>query len=364
MNVSAPVDPDVKIPAAVKAAAQRSDDFYKKFIDEGAPVKLENSAASENAEDAAEKAAREQQNPDTNPANLAGPVDDQQPDNSSDANRKIGEDLQDGESLEHKYKSAMGRLRKRDEQIAQLQDQVRNMQSVIASLDAGSTPGEAQPEKVTLGLDSASLVTEQEIADYGEDFLTVVGKRARQEMAPVLTAYQKEIESLRSQLEGFNGYVKQGSQEKLLSSLDTQVPNWRDLNTDAGFLDWLGLPDPYSGGIRHDMLKAAFAQGDALRVAAFFKGFLSEEAVRAPAATGPELEGTRVPKVSLQSLAAPGKAKTAAAGSAPTEKPIISRAEISKFYSDVASGTYKDRDAQKNKREAEIFAAQREGRIR
>jgi hypothetical protein len=136
------------------------------------------------------------------------------------------------------------------------------------------------------------------------------------------------------------------------------------LNSNSDFLDWLRLPDPYSGAIRHDMLKAAYAQGDARRVLAFFNGFLAEEAVVAPAGQEPDVSVTKVPKVPLASLAAPGRAKTAASASAPAEKPIITRSQIAAFYADLAAGKYRGRDAEKNKAEAIIFEAQRDGRIR
>ena len=149
-----------------------------------------------------------------------------------------------------------------------------------------------------------------------------------------------------------------------MSTLDEKLPNWRDLNTNEEFLSWLQLPDAYSGDIRHNMLKAAYAQGNAHRVLAFFNGFLAEEAAVAPAQGEPDYSTTTVSKVPLQNFAAPGRAKTAASASAPAEKLNISRAQVASFYADVAAGRYRGRDAEKNKLEAQIFEAQREGRIR
>jgi hypothetical protein len=61
-------------------------------------------------------------------------------------------------------------------------------------------------------------------------------------------------------------------------------------------------------------------------------------------------------------LAAPGRAKSAAAA-APAEKPFFTSAQITRFYADVNSGKYRGREADKAKLEAQIFDAQREGRI-
>ena len=129
------------------------------------------------------------------------------------------------------------------------------------------------------------------------------------------------------------------------------------------FIEWLSLPDPYSGDIRHNMLKAAWERRDVPRVAAFFKGFLAEEAAYRPASQETPA-GRPAGKVSLESFAAPGRAKTAAATSAPAEKPLITSAQISKFYADCDAGRYDGREEEKARFEKSIFEAQREGRIR
>jgi len=265
----------------------------------------------------------------------------------------------DGESWEHKYKSMHGRFVRSQDQIKTLSEQISQLQGVIATMQAAPTQQVQIPE-----LEAENLITPEEAADYGEDFLKVVGKRAREEMVPVIKSYQAKIAELEQKLNGVSGAVQQTSQEKLLAKLDEGLPTWRELNSNSEFLDWLRLPDPYSGAIRHDMLKAAYAQGNAHRVLAFFNGFLAEEAVVAPAGQEPDPQVTKVPKVPLANLAAPGRAKTAASASAPAEKPIITRSQIAAFYADLAAGKYRGRDAEKNKAEAIIFEAQRDGRIR
>jgi TolA-binding protein len=261
------------------------------------------------------------------------------------------------ESWEHKYKSIHGRFLRSQEQIRDMADQIQNLQNVIATLQMSGGASEVPSFKVE------KLVTDDEARDYGEDFLNVVGKKAKEEVGPLIKQYEAKIEDMERQLKGVTGVVKQDSQNKLIGTLDAQLPKWRDLNTNDEFLDWLRLPDPFSGAIRHDMLKAAYAQGNASRVLAFFNGFLAEEAATSPD-RGEPTTGTRVPKVPLESLAAPGRAKSAASASGPAEKPIFTRAQIASFYADVAAGRYRSKDAEKNKLEAQIFEATREGRIR
>lgn len=339
------IDENVKIPAAVRAAAARSQELY-------------NSMRDQPAEGSGEEVTPEG-NPELDAATFAKSEPAQSQPTEQPAKPEPQSAPSDGdESWEHKYKSMHGRYLRSQEQIRTLSEQIANLQGVMATMQSAS-------QQTTLpDLDAEKLITPEEANDYGEDFLKVVGKKAREELAPIIKGYQAKIAELEQKLNGVSGAVQQTSHEKLLAKLDENLPQWRDLNTNEDFLGWLRLPDPYSGAIRHDMLKAAYAQGNASRVLAFFNGFLAEEAVVAPAGQEPDAQVTKVPKVPLQNLAAPGRAKTAASASAPAEKPIITRAQIAAFYTDVNAGKYRGRDAEKAKAEAMIFEAQRDGRIR
>jgi hypothetical protein len=115
------------------------------------------------------------------------------------------------------------------------------------------------------------------------------------------------------------------------------------------------------------MLKDAYSRNDTGRVAAFFNGFLAEEAATRPASVQtPQPAPAEAPaKVDLKDLAAPGRAKSAAgASSAPAAKPIFTRAEIAAFYADQVQGKFRGRDADAARIEQQIWEAQREGRIR
>lgn len=341
-------DPDVKLPKSVLDAAARAEAFY--------------ASAQEQAADG-EAPVTSQGNPDLDASALAN--DNQpteHPTTQAATTQPVDQSKGEDETWEHKYKSIHGRYVRSQETIRQQAEMIQNLQGVIATLQATAPAATASTDIPELKAER--LITDEEAADYGEDFLKVVGKKAREEFAPVINAYKAEIEGLKKRLEGFSGFVQQDSHTKLMANLDEKLPNWREVNTNQEFLNWLSLPDPYSGAIRHDMLKAAYAQGNASRVLAFFNGFLAEEAAVAPAQAEPDVEVTKIAKVPLANLAAPGRAKTAAPAPAPAEKPIFTRAQIAAFYADVNQGKYRGRDADKNKAEAAIFAAQREGRIR
>jgi hypothetical protein len=152
--------------------------------------------------------------------------------------------------------------------------------------------------------------------------------------------------------------------------LTQQVPNWEQLDQDPGFLSWLDQNDPYTGAVRGDLLRKAEAANDGPRVVAFFVGYQRENATVAPAPSAPAAApaapaGTSQP--TLDTLVAPGTPK-AGASRAPdgSGKRVYTRAEISKFYADATAGRYKSTEGQKRYKEieADIFLAQREGRVR
>jgi len=97
---------------------------------------------------------------------------------------------------------------------------------------------------------------------------------------------------------------------------------------------------------------------------AFFRSFLSQEAALDPAVSAQPDTGATPDKIPLADLAAPGRAKTAAASTTPVEKPFFTQAQIAQFYAASAAGKYRGREEEKNRIEQAIFAAQREGRIR
>jgi hypothetical protein len=327
-------DTNVRIPAAVRAASERADALAKAAYPDLTPQGNEPPEGTP---------------PATPPVVAASPPPAAAP---------PAEPPEDDASWEQKFKSVNGRYTRSQEEVRNLTEQIRNLQNVVATLQAAPPPA-SEPATIE------KFVTEQEVTDYGKDLLDVVGKKAHEIVAPLLKKQADEIARLNSQLGTVASTVQADLSDKFNDTLDEKLPSWREINVDPEFISWLGLSDPYSGANRHEMLKAAYAQGNASRVLAFFNGFLAEEAAVAPAGNPPDAEGTvRVPKIPLENLAAPGRAKTAAPATPPAEKPFITRAQITTFYADVAAGKYRSKVAEKDALEAQIFAAEREGRIR
>lgn len=342
-----PVDPSVVIPEAVRRAAEIAENYYKKPDAPVAPVA--GAPAEPTPPPVGDPPA-----PPTPPLQVTAPVTPPEPAPLA----PLAPAGEDGD-WEHKFKSQQGRIGSQAKTIQQLQDQLADMGNELSRATQFIEQVQAQqnapaPER---------LITDEDETTFGSDFINVARKAAKETMSP-------EVEGLKHQVASLEQSLQETAKRNFYVALDRDVPNWRIVNRDANFSRWLGLRDPMSGAIRKVLLDGAFRAADAARVAAIFKGFVAVDAASRPAdpasLTPPAPEPpapARQAVVALETLAAPGRARSVPATSATTEKSTYTTRDISKFYDDVRKGLYAGRDADKMARENDIFAAQREGRV-
>lgn len=341
-------DPTLKIPAAVLAQSAAADEAHKGVYspDTTLPPNPEPTQIIPPAEPAPAPAAPAPAAP-AAPAPAASQVPDDGP----------------GDSYRTRFLAEQGRTRQAENRALQLQGQVDSMQTQLANMQELLSRMNQPPAPTTSdpALNAKSLITPEDRQTYGDEFMDMVQRAARDTFAGERAAFQTEIAGLRAQLNGVTSHVVQDARQKMISELTAAIPDWRAQNQDPKFLGWLGLPDAFSGAIRSALLKDAWENNQTSRVVSIFKGFLAEEATVAPTTpAAPANDG----RPSLEDLAAPGRAKSEATPpGGPSAKPIISRAQITQFYTDVRAGRYAGRDKEKDRVEAEIFAAQNEGRI-
>jgi hypothetical protein len=176
-----------------------------------------------------------------------------------------------------------------------------------------------------------SLISPEEQAAYGQEALSVMGRKAQEVVGPVLNDLNRQNQELRSELQRVKAY-------DVFSTLDQVMPNWREVNNMQEWKDWLAVPDVYSGVSKQELLNRAFAAGDADRVLTFLRGYLAENAQQ-PAARA---------------------SRTAADNSQIT----ITNKQIEDFYNRVRRGFYDGKERQKMAEEAQIHKAIMEGRLR
>lgn len=257
-------------------------------------------------------------------------------------------------TLQGMYNADTARLRAENNQMNQ---RVSQLEQLIASLSA---PQQAhQPAQAA----AAKLITDKDVEDYG-DSIEVMRRAAREEVA----AAQQEVAELKRmvmqmqttvvpKMESVAQRQALNSEQMFWSELSAEVPDWREINAEQGFHNWLLEIDPLSGVARQTYLDNAQNQLDARRVAGFFKTWQSMN-------SGSVAQSPRsVASSQLEKQISPGRGRTSASSTAASEAKAYNRADVAKFFDDVRKGLYKGREQERDRIERDIFAAQREGRI-
>lgn len=270
---------------------------------------------------------------------------------------------EDYDKLEQRYRTLQGMHNAETSRLrAEMKDALlalNDLENKLVEVQNANKPAPAQ----------VKYVTAEDEVEYG-DTLEMVRRAAREE-AENLAAKREEILLQRmAELEGQVGYVRntvvptvehmtRAQQDQMKaefwSTIDTQVPNWREINDKQEFKDWLTTTDPLLGANKQHFLRQAQEQLDASRVVGFFKEW---ERISAGGQT-PAPKNTN--QAMLEQMVTPGASKGATVVQS-TPK-TWTRAEITDFYKDVQLGKYSDKLEQRKKIEADIFLAQREGRI-
>lgn len=273
---------------------------------------------------------------------------------------------------QNRYRTLQGKY---DHEVPQLTAHIRHLESLIATMQAAPTRApEAGPTT------PSAQITDEDYSTYGEDFVESTRRWARAEV-------QQDIENMRQQIEELRGHAQQTTGDRLKDRVraalnrDPEIAHiWEQLDTDQGFNAWLQDFDPFSGHRRIDMLREAYAGGDAVRTGRFFKAYLHEHTdpsrmLPAPAQTPPPVTqgspynggnghyGNGAGRVDLAAYAAPGRASNATPGPGAPERRIWTNRDIQAFYEGRLKGRFKGREREADQIERDILAAAQEGRV-
>lgn len=271
---------------------------------------------------------------------------------------------EDYDKLDQRYRTLQGmytadtnRLRT---ELGYANDAIQDLEDRLAAVESRSQEPPQTQNK---------YVTDADREEFG-DTIEMVRRAAREEAEAVALkqeqAYQQRIAQLESELGSFRNKVipkvedlSKSQAEKVQSeywnTLTAQVPDWRKINDSKEFKNWLLEQDPVTGSNRQQFLAAAHNNMDAARVIRFFQEWKR-------IAAGGQTPAPHNPQTDLERLVAPGTSKSGVAPGEP-EKRKWTGADIEKFYADVTKGVYAKRLEERNRIEADIFAAKREGRI-
>lgn len=361
------VDPNVHIPKSVLDAAAAAEAAHRAVYalpaPELAPAAHETDPAPTDPPPAASAPAEPAAIDPVTPAAPAAPHSVTDPDDENSQTYK-----QKFLSMQGRWHASQRQLGERDEMINQLAGELRATQQIVEQNSSQARTSHTS-ETPHFGHPHEKLITQQDVDAYGNELIDVVQRAAREVMAPELDALRGENADLKKR-------VITTGQRTLREQLTDAVPNWTAINRSQEFARWLSLRNIYTGQVRRQMLNDAYQAANAAVVVQMFRDFQTEAkatgntvptsqqsqqqpaSIQAPAAQ-------RQPAMDLGSLAAPGRARPAPGDAqVPAEKPIYTRALISKNYSDRRRGLWNGREADWNALEADMIAAGNEGRVR
>ena len=227
--------------------------------------------------------------------------------------------------LQGKYNAELPRL---NQDLHNLRDDNRALQEQIAEL---AKKPEVEAPKMDL-----------------EDIRLEAGDGAADALAQQQATIEKQnqmIDELRQKIGQIGQSSQQSSDQMFYASLENAVPKWKTINTNPKFIAWLGEVDEYSGKPRLELMNEAAGNLEASRVATFFLKWIKTNAGK---------------KSGIEKLVTP---KTNQSSSQVAGSKTYTRAEIKKFYDDIARGKYTGTEAQKVAMDQDITRAQGEGRI-
>jgi hypothetical protein len=279
--------------------------------------------------------------PETEPVVEPEPVLEQEPEPQPEPTKHS-----DDETWERRYKTLQGMFNaetaRNKAEVADLKSQLKQVLSEIKESKAAPT----EPQR--------SLVTDKDVEDFGGDLVDLIGRKAADVVNAEMSRLKAENAQLREEMGSVSEQQGEARRDVYFSNLERLVPDYKELNVDTDFLEWLAEVDTMSGQPRQNFLNNAFESYDVDRTAVLFNAFKELTAVPAK----PKV----VPK-ELQRQVAPGTSKASSVASTPANERVWKMSEIDRFYKDVARGNYKGNDAEQARIEAEIDQAVLEGRL-
>jgi len=236
--------------------------------------------------------------------------------------------------LQGKYNSEIPALRQQNDELRQ---QVADKDRRIAELEQQS------PSADNSGVSDDQLAQFKQ--EFGEDLVTFVERMVKQR-SPAPQADTGNTRELQERVDRLEAEKVEDAQARFWVNLEQAVPTFREINADPKFHQFLAQFDPQTGKQRQQSLTEAQQALDAKGVADVFQSYLNQ-AAQAPRPQVPE--GQVEPR-------------TTRATDVPQGKKLWTRAEIGQFYRDKQNGKYGADEAERL--EADIFAAQTEGRVR
>ena len=268
-------------------------------------------------------------NPAAEPA-TPDPVVEQQEPAAAQSAPEPQQETRDATYWRHRFDVLQGKY---NAEVPALRKEINTLNEKVSTTDRSSESAAQRAHEAVAEL------TEAEVEEFGPDLVSLI-KRVVGNIGG-----SEDVEGIKSDISQLKDERQQDATARFWTDLEMQVPDFRAINADSAFHGWLAEYDPLSGKTRQDLLVSAQQALDPYRVAAIFKSF---------SGAGQKATQPAIPDDQIH----PRQARSAAPE--PQQGKIWAREEITRFYRE--KGGYSKEEAAAI--EADIFAAQSQGRIR
>ena len=262
---------------------------------------------------------------------------------------------EDPELWKQRYLSYKGHF---DAELGRKNEEVKHLQAKVEEIQARlEKQNEPAPEPVP-------GISDEDIETFGADQVRFVERASRKAVADAMGAVDAKMNAFVNQFKALEGRVGQvdnrsnySATQMFVRDLEKSVPNFREINTNPAWLEWLRGIEPYTKRSWQSLLEDAESALDADRVAAVFHAFEGQSG-KAKSASKQQANAK------LQSQVSPSRsrAQTPVSSDVPANQRTYTFAEIEKFYDDVWRGRIPS--PQREETEMDINRAVAEGRVR
>ena len=279
----------------------------------------------------------------------------------SEPQEQMVQDSQENETVEQRYKTLQGMY---NAEVPRLHAEKRDMANRVSQLEqllAGMQQPKTEPVPKA---EAPKLITDADVEEYG-DSIEVMRRVSKEETSAAeqkLKQLEKQIEALQTnvlpRVEQVAANQVKTSEQAFWSELSTTVPDWRDMNDNQDFQNWLLEIDPLTGISRQTYLEDAQRNLDVGRVTNFFNAWKGNNGSESNAQPNRKAQSSN----ELKKQVSPGKGKSSGKPQSNSNK-TYSPDDIKSFFDDVRKGNYRNKEEERDRIERDIFAAQRDGRI-
>jgi hypothetical protein len=169
----------------------------------------------------------------------------------------------DAEYWKSRFSTMQGKF---NAEVPQLYQQVKEQNQRIAELAAQLQARDERPAPT-----DDALVTSKDEEDYGADLIDMTRRVAREtvskEIAKAMAELRKDVGSVREHVGQVSDQVAQTSAEKFWTGVMNLVPDWKAVDSDPAWIDWLDTTPEFAEDTYRTLAAKAIQRGDAQKIA-------------------------------------------------------------------------------------------------